>query len=147
MEIERFAERWTHGPTTALPKHLALVPGLYQLKMGDKGKGWGLLGLETAALIAGIAYRSDSNQWYDTYNNLPAGLNEERYEFYFDGAQNRRNWSNRFFWLAGALYTYNLIDVLWLDQGQGMHMRRAPLPFSMGVDREGRPALQMVYRF
>jgi len=115
--------------------------------MSEKTKGGSLIGLEAVALIGALAYRTDSNDWYDTYNNLPAGLPEERYAFYFDGAQNRRNSSNRLFWLAGALYAYNLIDVMWLGTGQDMHMRRAALPLEVGVDRKGGTTLKWVHRF
>lgn len=147
LEIEQYNQRWMYGGTEGPSKNLALIPGLYQLKMGDKTKGWSLIGLEAAAFIAGIAYRSDSNDWKDTYDNLPAGLPEERYAFYFDGAQDRRNRSNRLFWLVGAIYAYNLVDVMWLDSGQTMNLRRSSLPLELGLDRDGRTALQWVYRF
>lgn len=147
MEIDKFTDRWMYGAAGGISKNAALVPGLYQLKMGEKSKGWSLIGLEAVALIGAIAYRTDSNDWYDTYNNLPAGLPEERYAFYFDGAQDRRNWSNRLFWLAGALYAYNLIDAIWLSGTQDMHLRRTALPLGLGADRRGRPTLQWVHRF
>ena len=147
MEIDKYAERWKHAGEAGVSKNAVLIPGLYQLKMGEKNKGWSLIGLEAVALIGALAYRTDSSDWYDTYNNLPADLPEERYAFYFDGAQNRRNSSNRLFWLAGALYAYNLIDVMWLSSGQDMHMRRAALPLALGVDRKGGATLQWVHRF
>ena len=95
-------------------RRLAVIPGLFQARIGETRKGWGLLAASGASLIGGFAYRSNSNDWYDQYQNLPAGLPESDYTFYFTKAQDRRSRSNNMFWLAGALYIYNWVDILWL---------------------------------
>lgn len=128
---------------------LALVPGLYQINQDRASQGWAILGLEAAALLAGMAYRSNSNDWYDTYQNLPAGLTERDYAFYYDGAAERRTKSNRFFWLAGAVYAYNWIDVLWRGADGAYAKVEAPAKWrlGMGIDRDGGALLKLVGRF
>ena len=63
MEIDKFTDRWMYGAAGGISKNAALVPGLYQLKMGEKSKGWSLIGLEAVALIGAIAYRTDSESF------------------------------------------------------------------------------------
>ena len=147
-EIETYLRRRMYGPGGANSRNLALIPGLYQLKTGEKNKGWTLMGLEAVSLIAAISYRIDSNNWFDQYHELETGQN---FDYYFDGAQSRRRWSNRFFWLAGAVYVYNLADVFMLGKGMAMSASppRAPRPLALGLglNREGMALLQLVHRF
>ena len=128
---------------------LALLPGLYQINQGRTGQGWAILGVEAAALIAGLAYRANSNDWHDTYRNLSAGLPERDYAFYFDGAAERRSKSNRFFWLAGAVYAYSWIDALWRGPGQDYARldRPAKWQVGMGLDPDGGALFKLVSRF
>ena len=150
-EIEIYLRRQMYGPGGAISRNLALIPGLYQLKTGEKNKGWTLMGLEAVSLIAGVGYRLSSNDWKDQYDNLPAGLLQSEYDRFFDGAQSRRQWSNRFFWLAGAVYVYNLADVLMLGNGMAMSASppaaRRPLALGLGLNRNGTALLQLVHRF
>ena len=55
--------------------------------------------------------------------------------------------SNRLFWLAGALYVYNLIDVLWMgnDRGGPNLSRKLSLGVTSRVD--GAPLLQLTRIF
>ncbi len=145
LEVERFLKQnpVDGGP----PRRLALLPGVYQYTMGSRWKGMGLLGMELAALGTGIAYRISSDDWFNQYSELPPGLAPDRYDFYFDEASNRRSISNRLFWLAGAVYVYNLIDVMWMGNGGvSMKMKKS---FSMGVSysRDGAPLVQLMRRF
>ena len=87
------------------PRNTALIPGMYQMKVGEKRKGWALLASDAVALVAAIGYRTNSNDWNDQYNNLPAGLPDSQYEFYFSRAEDRRKTSNRLFWLAPSMPT------------------------------------------
>lgn len=134
-----------------ISRRVAIMPGLYQLRLGETRKGWGLLGASSAALIGGIAYRSNSNDWHDQYRNLPAGLPESDYTFYFTKAQDRRTSSNRLFWLAGALYVYNWVDILWLGDAASM-AQHAPSTrqwhADLGLSGTSRqPLLRLTRRF
>ena len=129
---------------------MALVPGLYHLQVGDKRKGWSLVALESASLLAAIGYRISSNDWKDQYDDLQAGLPQSEYDRYFNGAQDRRDWSNRFLWLAGAIYAYNWVDVLWLRNRATLGAREPvsrPLELAAGLSHDGTALLQVAHRF
>ena len=132
------------------PRNTALIPGMYQMKVGEKTKGWALLASDAVALVAAIGYRTNSNDWKDQYNNLPAGLPDSQYEFYFSRAENRRKTSNRLFWLAGAIYAYNWADVLWLGESAKMMAHTAPAKstqFGLGATSDGDPLFSIQHRF
>ena len=146
MEIEQYMGRGRYSGGGS-SRSLALIPGLYQFKTGGRRKGLALMGLETASLVAAIAYRSSSNDWYSEYGKLSPG---DDFDNYFNEASSRRTWSNRFFWLAGALYAYNLVDVILMGNGQMMAVRPeepSPITVGMGVGRSGRTMLQLVHHF
>ena len=137
-------------------RRLAVIPGLFQARIGETRKGWGLLAASGASLIGGFAYRSNSNDWYDQYQNLPAGLPESDYTFYFTKAQDRRSLSNNLFWLAGALYVYNWVDILWLGNAAGVAYQAPPttrVHVDLGWDSGGSqnpggmPLLRLTRRF
>lgn len=132
------------------PLRLAVAPGLYQLRVGEANKGRIIAGLEVASLVAGFAYRTSSNDWERKYDALTQDDPESSFDFYFEGASDRRRWSNRFFWLAGAVYAYNWMDVLWLG-GSARPLRSATyqpdLQFGMGLASDGQPMLQLTRRF
>ncbi len=145
LEVERFLKQnpMDGGPS----RRSALLPGLYQFRMGSRWKGLGLLGTELAALGAGIAYRMSSDDWFNQYSELPPGLAPDRYDFYFDEASSRRSTSNRLFWLAGAVYAYNLIDVMWMgNSGMSMKVDKG-LSMGMSYSRDGAPLVQLMRRF
>jgi len=133
-----------------IPRRLAIVPGLHQIRLGEKRKGWALLATGTVSFIAGIGYRSSSNDWLDQYENLPAGLPQAEYDRYFSTADERRSRSNRLFWLAGAAYAYSWADVLWLGRSASA-MRSGPLQpqteMGLGFAADGEPLFQFVRRF
>lgn len=145
LEVEQFRKRsmMSGGPSLTS----ALLPGVYQYKAGSTWKGLGLLGLELAALGGGIAYRMSSDEWFDTYSKLSPGLSPDRYDYYFNGASDRRAMSNRLFWLAGALYAYNLIDVLWMGNDRGGTSFARTLSLDLTSRGDGTPLLQLVRRF
>ena len=150
-EIEKLVSRDSYRARgVSVDRNAALIPGMYQIKTGEKNKGWAILGADVIALAAAIGYRTNSNDWYDQYNNLPAGLEDSQYEFYFSRAEDRRKASNRLFWLAGAIYAYNWADVLWLGQGAKM-MGRTPdsggTHLGMSTSSEGDPLLRLQHRF
>lgn len=122
--LDQVEQQVVRGIRTAagmdVPRRVALVPGLYQQRIGETLKGRLLMAAEATALVGAFAYRSNSNDWYDQYQKLPAGLPESDYDFYFAKAQERRDRSNRLFWAAGLLFAYNWVDVLWLGEGAGM---------------------------
>ncbi len=132
------------------PRNTALIPGMYQMKVGEKTKGWALLASDAVALVAAIGYRTNSNDWKDQYNNLPAGLPDSQYEYYFSRAEDRRKTSNRLFWLAGAIYAYNWADVLWLGESAKMMAHTAPAnqtQFGLGATSDGNPLFSIQHRF
>jgi len=128
---------------------MALVPGLYQLKAGKRRKGLLLMGMESASLIAGIGYHFSSNEWEDKYDNLGPNLPKEDYDFYFEGARDRRNWRNRFFWLAGVLYAYNWIDAILADSSTKNERIKVTGSFWFGMElnRDQQVLLQVLRRF
>ena len=142
VEIEAYMQHQVHVSMGGASRHLALIPGLYQLKTDDQRKGWTLLGLDAASLITAIGFRLSSDDWKAQYDDLPSGHQQGVYDDSFEKAQSRRNWSNRFFLLAGALYAYNWADVLWMGGGSPVNMQ-----MGVGADRDGRAMLQLVHRF
>jgi len=145
VSIARFKARGGSAP-----RSIALVPGMYQMKVGEKRKGWALLASDAVALIAAIGYRTNSNDWKDQYNNLPAGLPDSQYEFYFSRAEDRRKTSNRLFWLAAAIYAYNWADVLWLGESAKMMAHTSPdrsTQFGLSATSEGDPLFGIQHRF
>ncbi len=120
MEVEHFEKM---AMVNGKSSRSMLVPGLYQYQFGDRRKGFGMLGAEFTALVVGIGYRMSSNDWNDQYNNLGPGASKADFDYYFKEADRRRTLSNRAFFMAGAIYAYNLFDVLW--------MRDSGVPFSL----------------
>jgi len=147
MEIEKYMERRVHMGSGS-SRNLALVPGLYQLRTGERRKGLALMGLEAASLMAGISYHFSSKDWENEYQKLDSPTDD--FDYYYKEARDRRNWSNRFFWLAGALYAYNWIDVMWTDSSPMMSLSarsKVPLALGLGLNRSGQALLQMTHRF
>lgn len=148
VEIERYMKQSTATASGVSPR-LSLIPGLYQYRMGEKTKGLSLLGLEATALVLGMSYRLSSNDWYAQYEELGPGLSPTDYDFYYNGASDRRSMSNRLFWLAGALYAYNLVDVMWMGGNQMPLNARVErkTDFGLGLSAEGRPMFNLMRRF
>ena len=129
-------------------RRVAVIPGVYQMRIGETRKGWALLAAQAVSLTSAFAYRSSSNDWHDQYQNLQAGLLESDYMFYFTKAQDRRTTSNRLFWLAGALYVYNWVDILWLGGASGMAYQPPPTSrLTVGVGDGLQPLLRLTHRF
>ena len=127
---------------------LGFVPGVYQIRSGSPVKGWIIAGVQGIALGSGIVYRLQSNDWLDQYNALPE--TSKQFDFYFEGASDRRRMSNRLFLLAGAVYTYNLIDAMWMSgrsNGMGVGQAQRRWEIGMGLAREGHAQLQLTRRF
>ena len=64
-------------------------------------------------------------------------------------ANDRLRTSNRFFYLAAAVYAYNWVDVLWMDNG-GVSFKKSPsrsLDLGLRVSNEGDAILQLSSRF
>ena len=151
-EIEKLVSRALfRARGGSAPRNTALIPGMYQLKIGERRKGWALLASDAVALVAAIGYRTNSNDWKDQYNNLLAELPESQYEFYFSRAEDRRKTSNRLFWLVGAIYAYNWADVLWLGESAKMMAHTAPTSsstqFGLGATSDGDPLFSIQHRF
>ena len=133
-----------------VPKRVAVIPGIYQMRMGEKRKGWALLAGQAVSLAAAIGYRASSNDWLEQYENLPAGLAQAEYDRYFNTADDKRGRSNRLLWLAGAIYAYNWADVLWLGGGAKMIRSQAQSSHTqvgLGLAADGEPLFQVVHRF
>jgi len=144
MQVERYLKQ---SPMSGgVSQRSVLIPGLYQHRMGDKTKGLGLLGVEAAALTLGIIYRIDSNNWFDSYNELPPGTAPSVFDDRFNKASDLRSWSNRFFLLAGAVYAYNLVDVMWMGGTMPMNAKRS-FSLDLGFGGKGAPLLQFTRRF
>ncbi|MBT3345596.1 MAG: hypothetical protein HN712_18695 [Gemmatimonadetes bacterium] len=125
----------------------AVIPGIYQMQIGERTKGWSLLGLEAITLIGGFAYRSSSNDWLDQYNALDQTSLPTEFARFYNEAQDRRAMSNRFFQAAAALYIYNWVDVLWL--GSAPRLAAAPPRTQVGITLadQGQPLIQLRRRF
>ena len=148
MEIERYMKQSTAVASGVSPR-LSLIPGLYQYRMGEKTKGLSLLGLEASVLVLGLSYRFSSNDYYAQYEELGPGHSPSVYDSYYNDASDRRSMSNRLFWLAGALYAYNLVDVMWMGSNQiSLNARvERKTDFALGLSAEGRPTFNLTYRF
>ncbi len=140
-QVMLYAQRFAYAVAgSGVPKRLAFVPGLYQFKLGTPGKGWALLGLEAAALTAGVLCHVQSANYYDNYQGLGAGYTQDEFDRQFDKASTWHRRSNRAYWLAGAVAAYNWIDVLWLGKGPALES-------GMEMSSQGTPLFQLAYRF
>ncbi len=152
-DLESQMMRDDRGLSAGLSRRLAIVPGLYQMEMGERRKGWVLMGLEAATLVAGLSYRSSSDDWKDQYDRLTSSHHD--FDRYLNGAKDRRTWSNRFLTLAAVVYAYSWFDVLWEGSGMPINMkvdqrraRRQPvMQLGVGTDQSGSSLLQLVHRF
>lgn len=140
-QVMLYAQHYTYQAAgSGVPRRLALIPGLYQLRLGAPGKGWTLLGLEAAALATGVWCRIQSDNYYDNYRGLGVGYGQDEFDRQFDRASTWRRRSNGAFWLAGAVCAYNWIDVLWLGKGPSLES-------GMEMSSQGLPLFQLAYRF
>ena len=149
VEIERYIKQSHSMAMGGASPRLSLVPGLYQYQMGEKTKGLLMLGAEALTLTLGVVWRIDSNNWYDSYNLLVKGTAVEEFTVRFNKANDLRSRSNRVFWIAGALYAYNLVDVMWMG-GDAMPMNarvEKKIELGVGFDADGRPTFNLVRRF
>ena len=150
-EVEHYMKRAMFKASgTYAPRRLAIFPGIYQMQTGAKRKGWMMLGVEAASLIGAIAYRTSSNDWYDQYQNLPNDTSPSDFDFYYTEASDRRATSNRLFWIAGAVYVYNWIDVLWMGGTANLaSSTSAPRTLGLGLrqNSSGTPMLTMAHSF
>lgn len=140
-QVMLYAQHYSYETASSgVPKRLALIPGLYQFKLGAPGKGWTLLGLEVASLTAGVLCRVQSNSYYENYRGLGGGYPQEEFDRQFDQASTWHQRSKIAFWAAGAFCAYNWIDALWLGKGP-------PLEGGMEMSSQGLPLFQLAYRF
>ena len=147
-DIESRMLRDMRGVKGGVSLRLAVVPGLYQINMGERRKGWILIGLETASLVAGLTYRASGNDWKDQYDRLTNPGDD--FDRYIKGANDRRKSSNMYLKLAGLVYAYNWFDVLWEGRSLPVNLDVAEprrLQLGVGVDQGGNSVLQMVHRF
>ena len=137
------------GSRFQAPLRLAAVPGLYQLRTEQRRKGWVIAIGEAAALVGAISYRISSNDWMDQYDNLDSNTDPDLFNYYFEGASDRRTTSNRLFWLAGAIYLHNWVDAMWMGGGAPSLQIRARPQWQLGpgLAADGRPLLQVMRRF
>ena len=149
VEIERYIKKDHSMAMGGASPRLSLVPGLYQYHMGEKKKGLSMLGVEITSLTLGVAYHLSSEDWKTQYEDLGPDLAPTDYDFYFNEASDRRTWSNRFFLIAGALYAYNLVDVMWMggDQMPMNAQANRKMELGLGIDGDGRPMFNLVRRF
>ena len=148
QEVEAMASRQLRvtPASSGLSQAFGLVPGLYQIKSEERVKGWALLGASSAALALGVAYRISSDDWLDQYERLPQNTDPSVFDSYFNEATDRRRSSNRFFWLAGAVYAYNWIDILW-SRSRGAPLAGPGTRLDVGVLDAGGPAVTLRHRF
>ncbi|MBA72974.1 MAG: hypothetical protein CMO73_09905 [Verrucomicrobiales bacterium] len=148
VEIDQFLAK-NYALNSGPSLRLSLLPGLYQYHTGKRAKGLSLMGLEIAALSLGVSYRISSDDWFAKYESLGPDLTQKEYDFYFEGASDRRTSSNRFFWLAGALYAYNLVDVMWMggDGVSSVAQTDNKLDIGLGFAASGYPLLNIMHRF
>jgi hypothetical protein len=139
QELESYTKRRVQmASSSGVSPWLGVVPGLYQIRLGAPVKGWIIIGVQAVTLGTAITYRLDSNDWLDQYKALPE--TSSQFDFYFNEASDRRRTSNRLFWLAGAVYAYNLIDSMWMGgRTTGLMASRFKPRWKMGLglDRNG----------
>ena len=86
-------------------------------------RGYTLIGLQSGTLIGGLYFQyfcaAKRDDYAEKYNSLGAGRSQETYDLYYDGFKKyeRRQKLGKYFLLsAGALYAFNLLDVMLYDQ-------------------------------
>jgi hypothetical protein len=140
-QVMLYAQHFSYEAAgSGVSKRLALVPGLYQFKLGAPGKGWTLLALETLALTAGVISQVQSANYYDNYHGLDSRYTVEEFDRQFERANTWHRRSRAALLMAGGVFAYSWIDVLWLGKG-------APLEGGMELSSKGFPLLQLAYRF
>lgn len=139
-QVMLYAQHYSYeSASSGVPRHLALIPGLYQFGLGARGKGWTLLGLEVTSLTAAILCRVQSDNYYQNYHSLTTHPVTE-FDFQFERANTWHKRSNVAFWTAGAVCAYNWIDALWLG-------KTPSLEGGMEMSSQGFPLFQLAYRF
>ena len=147
-EIEHFVKRnmfySMRRQVDLLPN--GLIPGVYQMGIEEIRKGRLLFGVHLASLVGGVAYRVYGNDFLDQYNNLPAGTLDKTFDHYYNKASDHRKMSNQLFWLSGAMYIYNWVDILWM--GDSANVRIQPsLDLGVKPNFSGNPMLSIMHRF
>lgn len=139
-QVMLYAQRYTYAVAGAgASKRLALIPGLYQFKVGAPVKGWALLGLEAAAFTAGVLSHVQSGNYYENYDKLTTH-SVEQFDYQFERANTWHRRRNAALWLAGAVCAYNWIDVFWLGKAPALES-------GLELGHQGTPLLQLAYRF
>jgi len=149
-EIQQKIQRGAFGGSRfQVPLRLAVVPGLYQLRTEQRRKGWAIAIGEAVALAGAISYRISSNDWKDQYDNLELNVDSATFDYYYQGASDRRTTSNRLFWLAGAIYLHNWVDAMWMGGGApSLQVRAQPRwHLGSGLATDGLPLVQIMRRF
>ena len=140
-QVMLYAQHYTYAATSSgVSKHLALIPGLYQLNLGTPSKGWTLLSLEAASLTTALLCRVQSNNYYQNYHSLDGRYQVEEFDRQFDQASTWHRRSNAAFWVAGSVCAYNWIDALWLGKAPAV-------TGGMEMSSQGTPLFQLAYRF
>ena len=140
-QVMLYAQHFAYAVAgSGVSRRRALIPGFYQFKLGSPAKGWTLLGLEAAALTAGVLCHVQSANYYDNYHGLDGRYKVEEFDRQFDKASTWHRRSNRAYWLAGAVVAYNWIDVLWLGKAPAVES-------GLEMSSQGIPLLQLAYRF
>lgn len=147
-EVENYIQTQAYqAQRSGVPLWQTAVPGLFQLRTGAAVKGRTLMAVEGIAIVAGISLRLNSRDWYDVYQSYE-GSDAGYFDKTFNTARSRRQWSNRCFWLAGALYGYHWVDLLWLGGTQRVQADLAAVPsLALGAGSRGDLQLQLVHRF
>ena len=101
------------------PVVMSIIPGLGQIRKGQAGKGYAILGTE-ALLISGTVYSSVE---MSRYNRL-ARKNPGAEKSYHSKATTFRSMRNTCLILAGGLYIYNLIDAAVAKGARHVVIRR-----------------------
>jgi len=131
-------------------RRVAVIPGVYQIGIGDTRKGWAILATDAACLFAGMLYKRSSNDWLDEYRAL-SGQTPSTYDRYWNEAQDRNDWSRQLYWLSVAIYIYSWVDVLWLGDAVGMAYQESPARgLQAGLDfgsNGSKPLLRLTHRF
>ena len=105
----------------ASPKNVqktnGLIPGLYQLKTGQKTKGWIIAAVQIGTVGTGIYLKSsdDSDQWFRRYRNTTDSLQADRLFQKVNDAKDRGKLGKQLLWGAGIVYVVNLLDVALYD--------------------------------
>ena len=139
------------GGGTQVKKIWGIAPGLYQVKRGHPIRGYSMMAAEVGLLAYALKARSSSSRAHDEYKKLPRGTPQEKFDDTFKEYERNGKRSRWLFRAVGAIYLYNLVEVLLLDRsvsGTGDGGGEGDIRWSVRLDGSpGSPRLNLSVPF